>query len=370
MSAARSVMHVVENLNMGGAERVVIDLVQAQQARGIDCTVVCLFDAGVLAPELAVSHTEVIALGKRPGLDRNVLGALRALVRTRRPDVIHTHNAVPHYYAVLATLGLSVRRINTRHGMGDFLGNRKQRWLYRLAMLATYRACCVCDAAREQFVRAGMMPARKAVTVYNGLPLARFSENGRGALRELLSLGDDARVLLTVGRLNPAKEQQRLIDAFTRLAPAHPDLHLVLVGDGPERAALQAAADRQPCAERIHFTGARSDVPALLRDAAVFALSSRTEGFSIALLEAGCAALPVVATAVGGNGEIIADGERGVLVPAGDSAALASAIETLLAPEPGKRYGDTLARWVADHCSVEVMATRYQQVYDGEVIPS
>lgn len=363
MSAAGSVIHVVENLNMGGAERVVIDLVQAQQARGMDCTVVCLFEAGVLAPELAASNTEVIALGKRPGLDREVLRALRALVRARRPAVIHTHNAVPHYYAVLATLGLPVRRINTRHGMGDFLGNAKQRWLYRLAMLATHRACCVCDAARQQFVSAGLMPEDKAVTVYNGLPLSRFADSGRGALRQLLGLAPGQRLLVSVGRLNPAKAQELLIDAFARLAPSHPDLHLVLVGDGPQRAALEARAAEQLCATRIHFTGARSDVPALLRDADVFALSSRTEGFSIALLEAGCAALPVVATAVGGNGEIIADGERGLLVPAGDSMALASAIEQLLTSPQGQACGQALAQWVADHCSVEAMADRYQQIY-------
>lgn len=359
-------MHVVENLNMGGAERVVIDLVQAQQARGLDCTVVCLFEAGALAPELTAGGIEVIALQKKGGFDLAVLRGLRNLVRARRPAVIHTHNAVPHYYAVLATLGLPVRRINTRHGMGDFVSNSKQRWLYRMAMLGTFRACCVCEAARQQFVATGLIPAHKAVTVYNGLPLSRFSDSRQGVLRELLGLADDQRLLVTVGRLNPAKDQLRLIMAFAALAPAQPDLHLVLIGDGPLRRDLEMTVAELPCAGRIHFTGSRSDVPALLRDADIFALSSRTEGFSIALLEAGCAALPVVATAVGGNGEIVEDGERGVLVPAGNSDALAAAILALLTSESGARYGRALAQWVAEHCSVDVMADRYQRVYDGE----
>jgi glycosyltransferase involved in cell wall biosynthesis len=359
-----NIVHVVENLNMGGAERVVIDLALQQLAMGDSVTVVCLFDAGLLAPEVEQQGIRVLACDKQPGFDRAALARLRAVLRDAGPCVVHSHNAMPHYYAVMASLAMPVIRINTRHGMGDFLGTARQRLLYRAAMLFTHLPCCVCDAARAQFVGAGLMPATRAVTVYNGIDVHRFSAPGQGGLRSALALPDDAVVLGTVGRLNAAKDQVTLIRAFALLAKTHDKLHLVIVGDGPERDRLQQCAGDSGYAARIHFPGARHDVQALLPDMAVFALSSLTEGFSVALLEAGAAARPVVATAVGGNGEIIADGERGALVPAADAPALADAIAGLLsAPGTRAQLGEQLRDWVAGHCSKDTMARRYRAEY-------
>lgn len=357
------VIHVVENLNRGGAERVVVDLAREQKRQGDDCLVLCLFEAGELAAELESAGVPVHACHKKAGFDRRALALLRRSMREFRPDVMHSHNAMPHYYAVFASLGLPLVRINTRHGMGDLLDNSRQRWLYRLAMLVTRSGCCVCDAARRQFVRSGAMPSTRAVTTYNGIDVAAF-QHATGALRSLLGLGADVRLVGTVGRLNRAKDHGNLLRAFEMLAADDAGLHLVVIGEGEERARLESAIAISPYGDRVHLTGSRPDVPALLPDLSLFMLSSVTEGFSIALLEAGMAGLAVVATDVGGNSEIVGRGERGVLVPARDPAALADAARALL-DDPGRagQLGGALRGWVAENCGLGAMEGRYRQIY-------
>lgn len=361
------IVHLVENLNLGGAERVVVDLVSEQVRRGDQCSVICLFEAGALAVELERIGVTVTALAKPSGPSPATTLRLRKLLRDSRAEVLHTHNAMAHYYGVFSSVGLRLRRINTRHGMGTLLGNRRQQWLYRLAMTLTAKACFVCDAARQRFIKDGLIRADNAMTVYNGIDTSRYQHGGQsGSLRALIGIDATSRLLVTVGRLNPAKNHPLLLSAFVRLAERYPDLHLVIIGDGAGMKMLQELRFQSGLAERIHLPGARSDVPALLADAAVFVLSSQTEGFSLSLLEAGAAGVPVVATDVGGNGEIIADGIRGRLVAAGNADALAAAISDLLgSPPQSRQYAAALAGWVAQHCTLSAMAQAYQQVYSG-----
>lgn len=359
------IVHLVENLNLGGAERVVVDLVGEQVRRGDHCMVVCLFEPGALAAELEGIGVTVVALHKPSGPSAKTAWQLRKILREHQAEILHSHNAMAHYYGVFASIGLKLRRFNTRHGMGTLLGNRRQQWLYRLAMTLTDRACFVCDAAQQRFIKDGLISADKAITVYNGIATSRYRHGGQpGALRGLLAVDENVRLLVTVGRLNPAKNHPLLLAAFVRLAKNYPDLHLVIIGDGAGMQVLEKLRGDSGVAERIHLPGARADVPALLADAALFVLSSQTEGFSLSLLEAGAARVPVVATDVGGNGEIIADSVRGRLVPPDNIEALATAIGDLLdSPAQSGQYIDALAAWVDQHCTLAAMAQAYHQVY-------
>ena len=362
------IVHLVENLNLGGAERVVVDLVSEQVRRGDQCSVICLFERGALAKELEQIGVMVHALDKPSGPSPATALQLRRLLRESRAQVLHTHNAMAHYYGVFSSVGLRLRRVNTRHGMGTLLGNRRQQWLYRLAMAITDKACFVCAAAQQRFIQDGLVSAAKAVTVYNGIDTARYRQGGKpGSLRTLLGVGGDTRILVSVGRLNPAKNHPLLISAFIRLAESNPDLHLAIIGDGAGMGLLQELRQCSAMADRIHRPGARSDVPALLADATAFVLSSQTEGFSLSLLEAGAAGVPIVATDVGGNGEIIADQVRGRLVVADDADALAAAIRDLLeSPQRARQYVAALSDWVERHCTLAAMAQAYALVYAGK----
>jgi glycosyltransferase involved in cell wall biosynthesis len=166
--------------------------------------------------------------------------------------------------------------------------------------------------------------------------------------------------------LNWTKDQLGLIRAFKRVHDQHADTALVLIGDGELRASLQQSAIDEGVADSVHFLGDRSDVRDWLQGLDMFVLSSMSEGYSMALLEASAVALPIVATQVGGNGEIVRDGINGRLVPAGNPAALADAMLALLRnPQHALALGQSARAWVERHGSLETMAMRYAQLYDG-----
>lgn len=363
------IVHVVENLDRGGLERTVVDLIASQRDAGHECRVICLFKLGLLARELLASGVRVDACGKRPGLDLRALRRARALIRQSPDAVIHTHNAMAHYYAVLASLGLPVKcRINTRHGMGGRTRSGRQEWLYRQSLRGTDYAVAVCEAARQRFAADGMRPRRALLSVPNGIRLDRFrpaDDVARQSLVAELGLPTGSRIIGTVGRLQPVKDHALLLRAFAKVRVQVPEAALVIVGDGPLRAALEAQAEQAGLSDAVRFMGDRHDVPRLLTGMEVFALTSTSEGYSVALLEACASSLPIVATDVGGNREIVRHGINGRLVPSGDTAAIATALIALLrGGEQAAAMGRAGYAWAQAEASFRTMAERYHGLYD------
>lgn len=365
-----NITHFVESLDRGGLERMVLELVKYQHRQGHRCQVVCLYTAGALAHELDELGIAVTACGKRDGLDLGALARARQMVSTHATEVLHTHNAVAHYQAVLATCGLPMRQvINTRHGMGVNRRARRREWLYRRALMRTDTVVTVCEAARSDAIERGIVPSAKTRVVPNGIHVNAFqtaSPRAHEHIAQLLNLPGNTRIIGTVGRLNWTKDQLGLIRAFRQVHAQHADTALVLIGDGELRASLQQGAIDEGVADRVHFLGDRSDVRDLLQGLDLFVLSSLSEGYSMALLEASAVALPIVATQVGGNGEIVRDGVSGCLVPAGDPDALAQAMLGLLRnPQRATALGQAARAWVERYGSLETMAMRYAQLYGG-----
>lgn len=364
------IAHVVETLERGGLERVVIDLALAQRDAGHECRVACLFQPGALAQELSTQGIEVHACGKHTGVDVPALSRLRAWLRRQHGGVLHTHNATAHYHGVLAAAGLPFDRIvNTRHGMGVADPHSRREWLYRRTMPHTDVVAAVCEAARVQFAAQGVRPRTGLAVIRNGIRTERFavaSPETRRALAVELGFDPRTRLIGTVGRLNPVKDQAALLQAFALVHRDVPDCALVLVGDGALRAELEAQARAQGVAGAVRFLGDRSDVARLLQGLMVFVLSSRSEGYSVALLEACATGLPIAATDVGGNREIVGDGVNGRLVASGDIAGLAQAMADLLRdPLRADAMGRAGRRWALAEGSLQMMLTRYERVYAG-----
>jgi glycosyltransferase involved in cell wall biosynthesis len=188
----------------------------------------------------------------------------------------------------------------------------------------------------------------------------------RERLLRMLQLPEQTGVIGSVGRLNWAKDQAGLIRAFRQVHEERSDAVLVLIGEGELRAELQQCAITEGVSDSVRFLGDRNDVPELLQGLDLFVLSSLSEGYSMALLEACAVALPIVATTVGGNGEIVHDGSSGRLVPAGDPAALANAMLDLLrSPERALALGRAARTWVEQYGSLETMALHYASLYRG-----
>lgn len=365
-SAPLTLLHVVDSLEIGGLERVVTDLAIAQQAAGHRVAVFSIADSDGFVPVLRAAGIPVVMGGKSGTLDRRVLGRLRQAARGA--DVVHAHNFVPNYYAAFALLGTWRRPalVGTCHDMGTRLGNARLRRLYRLSLLRTQRVAMVGGQVHARFVDAGYVAAGRAETLLNGIPLAPFawSPQRREEARRRLELAQDDLVVGHVGRLVELKNQAALIAELPALAAEFPRLKLVLVGEGPTRQALQAQAEAAGMASRVLFAGARQDVSDLLPAFDVFALPSLTEGLSIALLEACASRLAIVATAVGGNPEVIRDGITGRLVPVGDAAALRGALHELLAsPALRAERGEAACAWVAAHASIDALRAAYDAFY-------
>jgi glycosyltransferase involved in cell wall biosynthesis len=363
-----NITHFVENLNRGGLERVVIDLIKTQQAQGHHCQVICLFEPGSLAGELVAIDVPVENCGKRQGFDLRAIARARAALRKHATEVLHTHNAMAHYYGVFASLGLALKcRVNTRHSMGGQGRRLRRDWLYRRSLMVTDVVASVCEAASDDAVLQGLVPARKATAVPNGIPVARFemvSVQAHRALAEALDVPVQTRIVGTVGRLHPAKDHVTLIRAFRRVLESHPESVLVVVGNGQLRAELEQCARAEGVSERVRLLGDRNDVNELLRGFDLFVMSSLTEGYSVALIEACAVGLPIIATAVGGNTEIVRDGINGSIVEAGDPVLLATAINDLLADTSrAMAMGRAGRDWVLHHGTVEAMASRYEAIY-------
>ena len=359
------VVHVLDSLQVGGTEHGVANLICATGA-GLRHTVVTMTEGGPVAARLP-ADVAVHTVGKRPGLDLRAVGRLARLLRRLAPDVVHSRNwgtldAVPA--ARLARVGAVVhgehgREASDPQGLSS-RRNRLRRWL---GPLVDRFVTVSFDLAGWLETTVGL-PPRKIVTIHNGVDLRRFTDEAPAPARGLLGLPAEGVVIGAVGRLDPVKDHLGLLDACAALGGDRDDWTLVLVGEGPCRAALEARAARSDLAGRIRLLGARSDVPDLLRAFDLFVLPSIAEGISNTVLEAMATGLPVIATRTGGNPELVEDGVTGALVPVGDRAALARALRAQLADAHLRRLQGKAGRQrAAAEFSLERMAGRYAELY-------
>ncbi len=372
------VVHVVESLEIGGAERLVVDLAGLQSKRGHTASIACLFREGPLAARARAVGIDVKNCEKSSGMDLGAVLRLRNWLRMKKPEVLHTHNPAAHYYAVAAEVGLRIGRvINTRHGMGLEGAGGRRELLFRAAMRRTDCAVAVCEAARKSFVDRGSIAKDKAVTIPNGIDLTRFAPENELAKRTLLaslSVPGSPLVFGSVGRLNAVKEQVTMLRAFHKFvqqvpvvggAPG-PAAILVIAGDGELRDALEQERGLLGLDENVFLLGQRDDIPQLLAGFDAFVLSSRSEGYSLALVEAAATGLPIVATDVGGNAEIVQDEATGLLVPPGSPDAMAAAMRRLFDNADERlRMGAAGRLWAQENGSIEAMYERYMTLYQG-----
>ena len=356
------VVHVVSSLEVGGQERVVLDLARGIVRAGHKASVVSLSRGGRLKSDFGM--IPVFSVSRRSGgLDPAVWPKLVRALGRLSPDVVHTHNPPALMYGAPAAALLRVPRlVHTKHGV-----NPVERWRSVLARRALVRLydeyVAVSDATAEVARRVEGVPEDKLTVIANGIDVQAFtrSEADRARVRRGLGLSQDMLVVGSVGRLSPEKNYPLLLRATAELLG--PEVRLVLVGDGPERERLSAlvAPHVRPF---VHFAGMQHDVAAWLSAFDVFALSSYTEGLPLVVPEAMAASLPVVCTAVGGLPGVIADGISGLLVPSGDATAFAEALRALVgSPAARIRYGAAGRDAVERRFSLARVVDAYAELY-------
>lgn len=360
------VLHLIETLDFGGAEKVVVDLVEATRTQTVPA-VCCVKRSGELARRLP-SDVPLIVLEQGEGVAPGLPWRIARLLREGGFSALHTHMWGVFLTGAVAGRLAGVPVIHTVHGNYLAYGpgplSRLKRdlrqGLERRVAGWHRRVVTVSDALGHQLRKERGFPAGVLETVHNGI---RDGEDvpARTAAEDLR--------FITVGRMAAVKNHALMLRAFAALRERHPGraLSLDLVGDGPERAALEALAASLALGEAVRFLGFRHQVDDLLAQSDVFLLSSRYEGVSIAVLEAMRAGLPVIGTAVGGMAETVEHGRTGWLVPDDDVTAFVAAMEAALADPDGRRArGEAGRRRQRERFSMRQTAARYVALYAGE----
>lgn len=358
-------------LQVGGLENGVVNLVNRMPESRYRHAIVCLSEATAFRERISRPDVAVYEVHKRDGQDFASWQRLYRLFRRIRPSVVHTRNIGCLEAQIPAWLAGVPCRVHGEHGwdLADPDGsNRKYRWLRRAHAPLVHRVIALSRELEGYLVERVGITRRKVVRIYNGVDDQRFAPG----LSEVLPTGfapPGSLVFGTVGRMHGVKDQLNLASAFVTLCRQRPDLgpdlRLVMVGDGPLREPCIALLDEAGLADRAWLPGNRDDIPDLMRAFQVFVLPSQAEGISNTILEAMASGLPVIATAVGGNAELVVNGETGVLVPARDPASLAARMADYAAdPALCTRHGAAARTRVRESYSMAHMGDAYAAVYD------
>jgi len=359
------IVHVLSSFGVGGQERVALDLASWQRRQGQRVIAVSVADGpeGPLAEAFRANGVETFNVPKGPGVDVQLPFRLAKVFTHVGIDVVHTHNPHALVYGAPAASLARAASVHSKHGMNPDTARRL--WLRRSVSTLVDAYVAVTPALARAALDARETSAERLHVIPNGVDLSRFVPDpaARERVRAELGILPSAWVVGTVGRLAPEKNQALLLRAMMPLLDER--RQLVIVGDGPERAALTALAAESWRSEYCHLVGARSDVERYLAAFDVFALSSVTEGLPLVLLEAMATGVPVVSTEVGGIADLIERGVSGVLVPSNDEQELRRQLLFLANfPTAALRLGAAGRKSALAKYSLEQMAERYQALYE------
>lgn len=357
------ILYVVGNFVAGGAERHLLELWSRMDRDRFAVEIACFRREGQFLPDVEALGWPIVNLevGRRVYGPKGVRGLMRLINEALRfrPHAIHGYLFGPDLFAVLAgrATGVPVTVVAKRNV--DAFQNPRQRAVERIVYALATHVTAVSDAVATTAADLGV-PRSRITVIPNGVDLTRFRP-GETAL-DIAEPG--VPVVGSVGCLAPRKDYGTLLEALAVLARRGRAFQAVLVGDGPERAALEARARSLGIEARVRFLGERQDIERLLPRFDVFVLSSREEGIPNALLEAMAAGRPAVATAVGGNCEVLTDGETGWLVPPAAPQRLADALdEALSRPDEARRRGAAARRATEERMSIEAMVHQHERFY-------
>ena len=376
----RLVAHVVNRLDCGGAGNGLLDLIAHMPGERYRHAVLCLRDPGRFHADLREHGVEVIDLHKREGADPGHFVRMVRALRALRPDVVHTRNLgglQGQLAAALAGVRLRVHGEYGREFGRESADPRRTRQpsLLRRALRPLVGHYIAASAEQERWLieQVGAEPSRVS-HISNGVDSLEFHPRlgPHAAVGPDGFMRDDAFVIGSVGRMDDAKNDTTLVEAFLRLISSphasHGRLRLMIVGDGPMRAECQAMLDRAGAGHRAWLPGERLDTAQLMRAMDLMVLPALAEGSGNVLLEAMATGLPVVATSVGVHKELVQPGLTGILVPPMSPDVMAAAIaDYCRIPEMGARHGARARGQVIAHHSLPAMARSYVAVYDALV---
>ena len=351
-----SIVHTEASLGWGGQEIRILSESQGMIRRGHDVKLLCPPEARIFTEARGYGVPAIaLPIGRKRPVGVKVL---YAWLKGHHCNVVSTHSSTDSWLAAFALLamGRPIPTVRTRHISAPVPGNAPTRWLYTRA---TARIVTTGEALKKELVERNGFPAQRIDSVPTGIDTARFRPGDRNAARAKLNLPLERKLVGIVATLRSWKGHRFLIEALP------PDARLVIVGDGPQRAALEELAARLQLGQQILFAGNQSDVVPWLQALDVFALPSyANEGVPQALIQAMLVGLPCVTTSVGGIPELAIHEQTALVVPPQDSKSLGEALQRLLADEPlSKKLGAAARAHAAANFSYQGMLDQMERIY-------
>ncbi len=350
------IVHVVDSMEVGGAETLVEQMCRRQRDLGHAPCVLAIAALGKIGARMISQGFSV-----RANVGRHLFDSAQSFLRVfkeLRPDIVHLHNPTPTIYAALpAKLTGAATIVSTRHSLVAPPRRRAEEIKYAVAALFCNWVVGVCDATVTNLRSMHGIRPQKIVRVYNGVePLRRVPLS--------LCPSKDGLTLVYVGRLEPVKNHALLFDAFRIAQPSMPDMRLWMVGDGSQRKTLENLAAELGIAKHVTFWGHQSDVAPFFSAADAFVMSSRSEGLPASLLQGFSLGVPAVATDVGGMAEAVRLADAGLIVPATEPGTMAAAILQLgNHTESRKKYSENALSAFGRYFSLESMLANYMKLY-------
>jgi glycosyltransferase involved in cell wall biosynthesis len=328
------VLLIIYKLERGGAERVVVSLAKGLSRKKYEIAV-CCFKGGVFEEELQACGIPVFKMNKRGLFDLSILFKLLKIIKKEKFDIVHTHSFSANLWGrVAAFLSRVPIVISTEHTLAT-AKTKMQRHIDNILARITTKIIAVSKTVRNSLLEEENIPADNILAIYNGIDFTPSSIKNEAIQnkKKELGVGLNNKVVVTIGRLEPPKGYEYLLESARTVTDAFPSTRFLIVGGGYLRPALENLAGRLNICDKVILAGPRTDIADILSFSDVAVLPSVREGFSITLLEYMACGKPIVATDVGGNTEAVINGISGIIVPSKDPAALAGGIMNILRDE-------------------------------------
>jgi glycosyltransferase involved in cell wall biosynthesis len=362
----KKVLHLTFDMRIGGTEQVIKNIVQSADPSKYQMSIFCIEEpVGPFGQSLIRSGTPVFSTNRKPGLDLTLIRKIREHVKAHHIDVLHCHQYTPWVYGTLASLGLGAKIIFTEHGR--FYPDRtswKRRLVNPLLARFTHSISAISKATKQALVVYEFIPEKRIQVIYNGIIPIDPQPQELPALRQSLGISDDTVIMGTIARFDSIKIHPMLLNAFKHVTQSVPKTVLLMIGDGDERERTHKLCHELGLDEQVIFTGYIENPQRHLELMDIFLLPSLSEGTSMTLLEAMSLSKPCIVTDVGGNPEIIIDGENGLTTPNDDALRYADAVcELVRSAERRVQMAKAARTRFMRHFTAQTMYNHYQTIY-------
>jgi glycosyltransferase involved in cell wall biosynthesis len=361
----RTILHLTETSEPGGSETVLAYIAANLDPKRYRSRI-CLLREGWLTSHLRELRLEYQIIENRHSYDPGFLMRLLRLIRREKIDLIHSHEFMMNVYGAIAARLCGIPMIGTVHGKVYFTEKKLRILAYKLAFGICSGMIAVSEDLKKYLIDS-LNPGKpgKILTIYNGIDLTRFAMGGYpNDIARKLSIEPGTVIAGSVGSLFEVKGFEYLLRAAKKVRDALPDFRLLIVGEGRQEEPLKRLAETLGLRDTVDFMGFRKDVPGLLNLLDIYVCSSISEGLSLSILEAMASGKPIVATSVGGNPELVAEGQNGFLVAPRDAGALSERIIDLARDEKLRLSMGKRSRQIAEEkFSLKAMIENYQQLY-------